>query len=216
MYTSTKNRIMGTIYAKGHNRAFSANDFVAKFKRYEIDQSLSILTKKGKLRRITNGIYDYPRYSEIIKDFVPADIDDIAHAIARKFNWRINPDGNTALNYLGLSNQIVGRNIYLSDGPNRKYNINGRKLEFKHIPAKEAKLKYTESFLIVQALKSLKKENITDELLKKISQKYSLQQWEKIRKDTVNTAEWIRENINRIIKVKEYDHNREVVSSRTQ
>jgi hypothetical protein len=83
------------------------------------------------------------------------------HAIARKFNWRIHPNGNTALNYFGLSTQIFGRNIHLSDGPNRRYNINGRRLEFNHTSPREIKLKYQESALLVQALKSLREENIT-------------------------------------------------------
>ena len=43
----------------------------------------------------------------------------VANAIARKFNWRIQPTGDTALTYLGLSNQVNGNYTYLSDGPNK-------------------------------------------------------------------------------------------------
>jgi hypothetical protein len=139
-------------------------------------------------------------------------MDNIAYAIARKFNWHIQPDGNTALNYLGISTQIVARNIRLSDGPNRKYIINGRRLEFKHAPARESKLKYSESSLVVQALKSLREENITDKLLKKISHKYSLTEWENIRKDTANSIGWIRKTINEIIKVKQNETDRTAIS----
>ena len=51
----------------------------------------------------------------------------MAHALARKFNWRIQPSGDAALNLLGLSTQVQGRWIYLSDGP-------GRELESGIIP----------------------------------------------------------------------------------
>lgn len=36
------------------------------------------------------------------------DIDQVAHAFARKFKWRIQLTGNAALNQLGLSTQVPG------------------------------------------------------------------------------------------------------------
>jgi hypothetical protein len=54
---------------------------------------------------------------------VSPDIDQVARAIARKFRWRIQPSGTTAMNILGLSTQVPGRVVYLSDGPDRGYKI---------------------------------------------------------------------------------------------
>jgi hypothetical protein len=51
-------------FISGHGRgwAFSSNDLINKFTRQEIDNTLSDLTKKEKIRRVARGIYDYPKY----------------------------------------------------------------------------------------------------------------------------------------------------------
>jgi hypothetical protein len=199
MNISIKNQILARIYGKGRDWTFSANDFTKDFKRWEIDRSLTSLAKEGKIRRVMQGIYDYPHYSKILKDFAPADIDKIAHTLARKFSWYIHPDGNTALNYLGLSTQVAGKSIYLSDGPNRKYKINGRELEFKHASMKEIKLEYDNSSLVVQALRAWGEGNITKDFIQKLSEKYTLKEWQNIKKDTAKTTGWIYKYISDIV-----------------
>ena len=190
---------MARIYGKGLNWTFSANDFTSSFKRWEIDKALTALSKEGKIRRVIQGVYDYPHYSEILQGLTPPDIDKIAHALARKFSWYIHPNGNTALNYLGLSTQVVSRSIYLSDGPSRKYNIGNRTLEFKHTSMKESKLKYPISSLIVQALKSWGEDNIDYDFLRKLADKYSIIEWQKVKKDTAKTTGWIYKYITEIV-----------------
>jgi hypothetical protein len=82
------------------------------------------------------------------------DTDQVARALARKFNWRIQPSGATALNLLGLSTQVPARAVYLSDGPDRSYTVGNTGLDFEHTALKEVGFKLRESGLIVQALKS--------------------------------------------------------------
>jgi integrase len=69
------------------------------------------------------GIYDYPRFSKLLDQSLSPDIDQVARALARKFRWCIQPTGATALNFLGLSTQVPARAVYLSDGPDRVYQI---------------------------------------------------------------------------------------------
>ena len=95
-------------------------------------------------------------------------MDQVARAIARKFGWRIQPSGATALNLIGISPQVPARAIYLSDGPDRSYKVGRIILTFEHTALKEAGFKLKESGLIVQALKSLGPENITSEVISKI------------------------------------------------
>jgi hypothetical protein len=196
---SVKNKICRKIRSRGRGWVFSAVDFKDKFNRREIDESLSYLSKDKIIRRIIRGVYDYPEFSKLLNKYVSPDICKIAYALARKFSWRIHPEGNTALNYLGLSNQVAAKNIYLSDGPNRKYNIKSSTLEFKHTAMKESALKRQSASLTVQALKSWGENNITDELIEKLSSKYSLQEWIKIKNDTIKTTGWIYKVINEII-----------------
>lgn len=183
-------KILSRIYGRGRGWAFSPNDFVGEFDRTQIDNALSDLAKEGDIRRICRGMYDYPRYSELLGQELSPDHDQVARAFARKFNWRILPSGDAALNLLGLSTQVPGKYVYLSDGPNRKYTIINYKLEFKKTALKEIGFKYRESGLIVQALKSLGKERVTSEVLNKIRKELDPDMCPKILKDTTTVTGW--------------------------
>ena len=125
-------------------------------------------------------------------------MDQAAHAIARKFNWRIEVSGETALNMLGLSTQVPGRYVFISDGPDRSYDILGVSLEFKKSVLKDIGFKYKESSLIVQSLKSLGKDNIDNNTVNLIRNKIDPKMYAKILKDTKNTKNWIYEYIKQI------------------
>ncbi len=195
---SLYNRAFYFISGHGRGWAFSANDFLAKFSRQQADNVLSDLLKDGKIRRVCRGIYDYPKYSEFLKQELSPDIDQVARAFARKFNWRIEVFGDTALNMLGLSTQVVARYVYLSDGPNRSYDILGTTLEFKKSSLKNIGFKYKESSLIVQALKTLGKERVTEEVIETIRKRIEPKMYAKILKDTQSSTVWIYEAIKQI------------------
>jgi hypothetical protein len=156
-------KILSRIYGHGRGWAFTKTDFVAGFGEANIHQALSGLARAGKIRRVCHGVYDYPRYSELLDQELSPDIDQVAQALARKFNWRIQPSGDVALNLLGLSTQVPGRWVYLSDGPSRQYQVGEafpQTLAFRRSALKESGFKYQESGLLVQALKALGKERV--------------------------------------------------------
>ena len=190
-------------FISGHGRgwAFSSNDLIKKFDRQQIDSTLSDLVKEKKIRRVSRGIYDYPKYSELLQKELSPDVEQVARAIARKFNWRIEVSGESALNILNLSTQIEAKYIYLSDGPNKSYKLfNDVEIEFKKSVLKDIGFRYKESSLIVQALKSLGKEHITEEIIEKIKEQIEFKIYEKILTDTQSTTVWVYEIIKEICK----------------
>ena len=189
-------------FIAGHGRgwAFSSSDILGKFSRSQADNLLSELVKQGKIRRVTRGIYDYPKYSELLKQTLSPDIDQVARAFARKFNWRIEVSGESSLNILGLSTQVVAKYIYLSDGCNRTYDIMGTALEFKKSSLKNIGFKYKESSLIVQALKALGQKHVDSSTIKKIQNQIDEKMYDKILKDTKTATSWIYETIKEICK----------------
>jgi hypothetical protein len=197
MEKSAKDKVLSIIRNKGRGWVFSATDFTLSLSRWKVDRSLADLAREGKIRRIMTGLYDYPRFSHILEKDAAPDLRKTAEAIARKHGWRIYPDGNTALNYLGLSTQIAAQNIWLSDGPTKKFRIGNRLLKFKHTAIKEAS-KYPETALVIQAMKALGEKQLNDELLSELTQKYSGQEWKRIRKDAAKATGWVFERINRI------------------
>ena len=187
-------------FISGHGRgwAFSSSDLLKKFSRQQTDNILSDLAKEGKIRRVCRGIYDYPKYSEFLRQDLSPDIDQVARAFARKFNWRIEVYGDTALNMLGLSTQVVAKYVYLSDGPNRSYDILGTTLEFKKSSLKNIGFKYKESSMIVQALKTLGKDRITEDVIETIRKRIESKMYTKILNDTQTSTVWIYETIKQI------------------
>jgi hypothetical protein len=171
---------------------------VAEFGEGNIHQALSSLAKAGTIRRVCRGVYDYPRYSELLKQTLSPDIDQVAQALARKFNWRILPSGDAALNLLGLSTQVPGRWIYLSDGPGREYEIGKHALVFRKSSLKDVGFKYRESGLVVQALKALGKDRVDDAVIATVRQQLDAKACERMLKDARSSTSWIFQIIKQV------------------
>lgn len=191
-------KILSRIYGRGRGWAFTKIDFVAEFGEPNIHKALSNLARAGKIRRVCLGVYDYPDYSELLSQTLSPAIDQVAQALARKFNWRIQPSGDAALNLLGLSTQVPGKWIYLSDGPSRQYNIGKHTLVFKKSALKDAGFKYRDSALLVQALKALGKEHVDSAVIKTLRKRIEPENCARILKDTRAVTGWIYQIIKQL------------------
>jgi hypothetical protein len=194
------NKIISRIYGRGRGWTFSKIDFVAEFGENNIHQALFNLEKSGRIRRVIRGVYDYPRYSDLLKQELSPDIDQVAQALARKFNWKIYPSGDTALNLLGLSTQVPAKWVYLSNGPNREYKIGKHVLSFKKTALKDLGFSERESGLIVQALKALGKENIDKKVMTALRKRLDGKKCARILKDTRTVTGWVYKIIKEICK----------------
>jgi hypothetical protein len=127
-------------------------------------------------------------------------MNQVAHALARKFAWRIQPDGATAQNLLGLSTQVPSRVVYLSDGPDRSYTVGKTSLAFEHTALKEASFRLPESRLIVQALKAFGEDRITPKIITQIRGKFEPALRQRILLDTKTATGWVYAAIQEIAK----------------
>ena len=147
---------------------FIISDFSDLADDAAIRKVLSRLEEDGKIRRIMRGVYDCPEYNEFLGEYVEPKPDKIAHALARNFGWTIVPCGDTALNMLGISTQVPSVWLYVCDGTYKEYAYGNIVIKFKRTTNKEiSKISY-KTALVIQALKALGKENITDEIIGKI------------------------------------------------
>lgn len=195
---SIENKIYRKICGNGCGWVFTSGDFSNLGSSSAVRISLMRLEKSEKIRRACRGIYYYPEYSELLKIFMSPDIDRTAQALARKFRWRIQPSGAVALNLLGLSTQVPAKPIYLSDGPNRTYNVGGQELEFRKTTLKEADIKHYKSGLLVQAIKTFGQERMTDDVIRKIRQQLSSAERRMILADAKHVSGWIYDIIRKI------------------
>ena len=178
---------------------FIASDFADIADTTTIRQSLKRLTGSGLLRRIVNGIYEKPKYSKLLNEYVAANPEAVAKALARSYHWTIAPCGNTALNLLGLSTQVTAVWSYISDGPYKTYEWNSTKIEFKHRTNKEITgLSYMTS-LVIQALKTLGKTNVTPEIIRTLSDKLTEADKEAMLKEATESTDWVYDTIRKIV-----------------
>jgi hypothetical protein len=175
--------------------AFTISDILELSNYDNLRKTLERMVSNKLIRRLIRGVYDIPTYNSKFKMFSSPSIDGVAKAIARNFNWDISPTGNFALNLLGLSTQIPSKYIYVSSGPYRSFILNGIEIEFKHATSKETYSFSAITHLIIQGFKELGKENINDDIIRKIKGNLSDEQIILICSEGKHTTKWIYENI---------------------
>jgi len=190
--------IRARILAAEDGAVFVAPDFADIADTATIRQGLKRLYQSGTIRRIIRGVYEKPKYSKLLDEYVAADPDAVAKALARSYHWTIAPCGNTALNLLGLSTQVTAVWSYISDGPYKTYEWNSTKLEFKHRTNKEITgLSYMTS-LVIQALKTLGRTNVTPEIIQTLSEKLSEDEKQACLKEATESTDWVYDTIRKM------------------
>lgn len=195
---AVEQKILFRICRHGRGWAFTKTDFVTDFGEANIHQALSTLAREGRIRRVCRGVYDYPRLSELLGQPMSPEIDQVAQALARKFNWWIQPSGDAALNLLGLSTQVPGRWVYLSDGPNREFQIGTVTLAFRKSALKEAGFRLRESALLVHALKALGRDRVDCAVIAHLRKWLPARLRRAVLMDTRATTGWIYQLIKQI------------------
>ena len=198
MANSYSKQIQDQIKAAAEGTIFISSDFADIADTETIRRNLNRLTQAGMLRRILKGVYEKPKYSKLLDEYVAADPEAVANALARSYHWTIAPCGNTALNLLGLSTQVTAVWSYISDGPYKTYEWNSTKLEFKHRTNKEITgLSYMTS-LVIQALKTLGRSNVTPEVIQMLSEKLTDKDKQACLKEATESTDWGYDTIRQI------------------
>ena len=174
---------------------FINSDFADIADAETVRRNLNRQVQDGTIRRLINGLYEKPKYSALLQEYVAADPDAVARTLARCYHWTIAPCGNTALNLLGLSTQVTAVWSYISDGPYKSYELNSTKIEFKHRTNKEITGLSYMTALVIQALKTLGKDNVTEDTIAVLSQKQSAEEKRLLLEEAAESTDWIYEKI---------------------
>ena len=174
---------------------FVAADFTDISDRVKIGVCLNRLDEEGIIKRILRGVYYKPEFNSFLGEYVAPNPDTVANALARNYGWTVVPCGDTALNMLGLSTQVPAVWSYVSDGPYKKYAYDKTSIKFKHTTNKEiSKLSY-KTALIIQALKTLGKENIDNDVLEKLTNSLTETEKQTMLFEAKTATSWIYEYI---------------------
>ncbi|MDU2220134.1 DUF6088 family protein [Finegoldia magna] len=180
------------------HKVFFANDFLDIASYETVRKTLNRMVNEDIIKRVINGFYYNPRYSELIGEYESVSIHELALAIARKYNWNIAPYNSTALNLLGLSTQVPTHYKYISSGRYKEYKIGDTILEFKKVNPGEIANMSLKTATVIQAIKSLGKENITNEVIQKIRENLTEKEKTGLMNESKSVPAWIYEVIREI------------------
>jgi hypothetical protein len=189
---TTEDKILKKMKQNRRGKIFFANDFAELGNYKACSKALERLAKQGEIMRVSRGIYAIPQKSELLGTLTPS-FDSVVAAIAKRDKAKIIPTGLFAENVLGLSTQVPVKAVYLTDGTPRKLMIGKIPLIFKKTTPKNLAAKGKISGLAIQALKSIRKDRITDDEVDKIVSLLKKENPQHLAHDIKLVPVWIKE-----------------------
>ncbi|MGC1878828.1 MAG: DUF6088 family protein [Rhabdochlamydiaceae bacterium] len=187
---SIDQQILNAITTLGHSAVFVPTDFLSLGSRQTVDIVLHRLVRKGTIRRLARGIYDFPKEHPKLGTLQPSP-EKIAEALVGRDCTRIQPTGAYAANILGLSEQVPAKVVFLTDGPSRTVKIGSTTIQLRRTTPKNMAMAGRLSGLLVQAFRELGKENVTPERLKHLKRTIPLNARKELLKDIRFAPEWM-------------------------
>lgn len=190
--------VRDAIRLRGRGKVFTSKDFLDLGSRDAVDQALSRLSKGGDIKRVGRGLYHYPRINSRLGISVSPDADEIAQALARQTGTRIAPSGAVAANRLGLTTQVPGRLLYLTDGYSREVKASDLVFTFKHVAPKEFPPGSPMSAAVFQALRHLGQDAITDDVLRRLRRALPDRAVKRLLDDARYTTDWVHQVVRKL------------------
>jgi anthranilate phosphoribosyltransferase len=191
MRQSIENRVKKRILDHGPGWCFTPIHFSDLGNDVSVRKALSLLQKQNFIRRLTQGVYDYPKKHDLL-GLIPPNLNEVAKAIAEKNGVQIQPAGAHAANLLGFSTQVPGQVVFLTEGPSRIVKIGNRKIIFKKTTTKIMSSAGTREGLLIQALKNLGENHIDQIVRARVARLLENTNEKKIRQNLKFAPAWIR------------------------
>lgn len=195
---SVSEKVLRRIQRKGRGFSFSGKDFLDLATRPSVDKALSTLADAGQIRRVLRGIYDYPRINDTLGGELSPDYDQVAQAIARSTGTRIEPSGSWAANLLGLSTQVPGKIVYLTNGTTRNYRVGNQTITFKRAAPKELLAKSPITSTVIQALRSFGRDGVDANVVTHLRSRLTDRDRKALLRDARYGEDWILETVKAI------------------
>lgn len=183
-------QILKCINTFGRGAVFVPSDFLSLGSRQAVDIVLHRLVRKGTIRRLARGVYDFPEEHPKLGKLQPSP-EKIAEALVGRDCARIQPTGAYAANILGLSEQVPAKVVFLTDGPSRTVKIGATTIQLRRTTPKNMAMAGRLSGLLVQAFRELGKKNVTPERLEHLKRMIPLATRQDLLKDIRFAPEWM-------------------------
>ncbi|MFZ4441414.1 MAG: DUF6088 family protein [Syntrophales bacterium] len=194
---SIDSKILSRIYGRGKGCVVTPGDFLDLGSRQAVDLVLHRLAKKGTLRRLTRGLYDYPRVDPDLGLLSPT-TDAIVKSLKGRDNILLQPSGGYAANLLGLSDQVPMKIVFLTDGPGRRVQIGKQIIMLKHTTPRAMATAGRVSGLVIQALRHIGQGYADDAIVTRLQKRLSDDDKKQLLKDIRYAPAWIAAILRRV------------------
>jgi hypothetical protein len=166
----------------------SPKEFLHLANRAAIDQTFTRLARSGQLLRVGRGLYVAPVTSRFGER--PPAPEKVVAAVAHQKGEVAVSHGAADANALGLTTQVPVKEVFLSSGPSRKLHIGKRIIDVRHAPRWQLILGSSRAGMAVRAMAWLGEEHLS-EVLTKLRQKLSLEDWETLAAARASLPSWM-------------------------
>jgi hypothetical protein len=202
--TTTKNsaqviepKARSIIYGHGRGWVFTPRSLALLGDPRSIGMALTRLTRKGVIRQLARGLYDYPVDHPSLGR-IPPSADAIAKALAARDATRLQPAGAYAANVLGLSEQVPTRIVFLTDGASGRAKIGQREIVLKRTTPRNMATAGRKSGTIIQALRHIGQRNVDEKTLAILARNLTTRDRAQLIKDLHYAPGWIAELMRRL------------------
>ncbi|MBU4120188.1 MAG: hypothetical protein KKA48_01335 [Proteobacteria bacterium] len=194
---SIDSRILSRIYGRGRGCVITPGDFLDLGSRQAVDLALHRLAKKGTLRRLARGLYDYPRVDADLGPLSPT-TDAVVKALKGRDNILLQPAGGYAANLLGLSDQVPMKIVFLTDGPARRVQLGKQVIMLKHTTPRVMATAGRVSGLVIQALRHIGQRHVDDSTVVRLRKRLSVDDRKQLLQDIRYVPTWIAAILRRV------------------
>jgi len=195
---SASDSILRRIRAKQHGWVFTPKDFIDLASRNTVGITLHRLVKKGLIRKLGHGLYDFPvKHPKL--GTLAATPDAIANAIAARSGDVIQPSGAQLANQLGLDTQVPAKPSYITSGNSTRKKIANYPITLSHSKFLNKISLNINVIKVITALHHLGKNNISDDTITKCKKILSKKDKSQLKRNLIQFPDWMIQFILKII-----------------
>lgn len=194
---SIDSKILSRIYGRGRGCVVTPGDFLHLGSRQAVDLALHRLAKKGTLRRLARGLYDYPRVDADLGPLSPT-TDAVVKALKGRDNILLQPSGGYAANLLGLSDQVPMKIVFLTDGPAHRVQLGKQVIMLKHTTPRVMATAGRVSGIVIQALRHIGQRHVDDLTVARLRKRLSGDDRKQLLRDIRYAPAWIAAILRRV------------------
>lgn len=198
---SIEKQIVAALHGYGRGVVFTPRQFYGVGDPHAITMVLIRLSRRGTIRRLARGLYDFPRYHRQLGLLSPTP-DAVARALAGRDSTRVQPSGGYAANQLGLSDQVPMKVVFLTDGFSRKVTVGNQQIVLKRTTPRNMVTAGRVSGLVIQSLRWLGQRHVDDSVVRILCNRLGTGDKKQMLKDLKYAPAWIAAVMRRVAQSK--------------